>query len=307
MASAEQGNTEEPRVVKPLDRASDRIRESAKWLIVSFAAVGAVLAAGLQIAGIGELEGGRLAVALVGLAAAIVGIAFAIRAAGGVVTESFVSMKWLADQDKSHVAMRGVEGDTALLGGFDTVKALKDAYDAAVVERREALRSSYDEPGDQARKTRADVAQKWVRALDQSQVQVLERASFNKLSAAYQRAGRAIIAGAVFAAFGIAAFAWAANPPEGEAVAVLIPEATDVVVSIDEEDRADLQELLGEGCDLSKLEGVVVEALGESYRVASVASEDCAAALFMVSGEMGQVVPTSLLEPEAPGSGDTAR
>jgi hypothetical protein len=276
-------------------------------LIASFAAVGAVLAAGLQLAGIGELEGGRLAIALLGLATAIVGISLAIRAAGSVVTESFVSMTWLAQQDANHAAMRGVEGDIALLGGFDSVKALKDAYDKAVVERREALRSHYDEPSNSTKQTRADVAQNWVRTLDQSQAQVLERSSFNRLSAAYKSAGRLIVAGAVLAAFGIAAFAWAANPPEAQAVPVVIPEATEVVVSIDEEDRADLRELLGEGCDLSSLEGVAVEAMGETYRVASVATKDCAAALFTVSSEMGQVVPTTLLEPETPGQGDTAR
>lgn len=290
-----------------LAQASDRIRESAKWLIASFAAVGAVLAAGLQLAGIGELEGGRLALALVGLAAAIVGISLAIRAAGSVVTESFISMKWLAAQDSDHAAKAGVEGDIGLLVGFETVKALKDAYDDAIAERKRALRTYYDEPGDSTKRTKADVAQKWVRALDQSQVQVIERASFNRLSASYKDAGRVIIAGAVFAAFGIAAFAWAANPPEVKAVPVVIPAATKVVVSIDEEDRADLQELLGESCDLSKVDGVAVEATGETYRVASIATYDCKPALFTVSPDMGDVLPASLLEPEAPGSGDTAR
>src|ERR1700724_3728457 len=39
-----------------LARASDRIREAAKWLIVSFAAVGVTLYGGLQLASIGKLS-----------------------------------------------------------------------------------------------------------------------------------------------------------------------------------------------------------------------------------------------------------
>jgi hypothetical protein len=39
-----------------LAQAAERIRDAAKWLIASFAAVGAILVAGLQLTGIGKLS-----------------------------------------------------------------------------------------------------------------------------------------------------------------------------------------------------------------------------------------------------------
>jgi hypothetical protein len=106
----------------------------------------------------------------------------------------------------------------------------------------------------------------------QSQVHVVERASFRRLSAAYKKAGRAIAAGAIPAAAGISAFAWGgANPPEEGRSPVIIPEPTEVVVSIDEEDRRSAGASVGR-LYLATVEAVAVEAVGESHRVASVAT-----------------------------------
>jgi hypothetical protein len=305
MTTAEAKKAEPAKSEGPLSKAGERIRESAKWLIVSFAAVGAILAAGLQIANIGELRGLRLTWAIGGLAAVILGVVIAIRAAGGVVTQSFVSLGWLSQQASDHPAMDGVEGDRGLLGGFESVDALKTAYDDAVAERKAALTNYYKDPTNEEKRLKADAAQKWVRALDQSQIHVIERASFSKLSDAYKKAGIAIAFGAVLVAVGITAFGWGANPPEEEMAPIVIPAATEVVVNVDEEDRAELQEILGANCDLSAVQGVAVEAIGETYRVASVATPECESALFTVSRNVGQVLPASLLEPEDPGSGDT--
>ena len=58
----------------PLGNASDRIRESTKWLVAAFAAVGAILAAGLQLASVGRLsyhQPGRLFLAIGGALLAV--------------------------------------------------------------------------------------------------------------------------------------------------------------------------------------------------------------------------------------------
>ena len=55
----------------PILSAIDRTRETAKWLIASFAAVGAALVAGSQISSLGSATGGRLVAAAIG---AVVGL-----------------------------------------------------------------------------------------------------------------------------------------------------------------------------------------------------------------------------------------
>src|SRR5436190_97728 len=69
-----------------LERANDRIRSAAKWLIASSAAVGAALIAGSQLSSIGKLDLGpptsmantRLWVACAGAALGLTGVVFAI-------------------------------------------------------------------------------------------------------------------------------------------------------------------------------------------------------------------------------------
>src|SRR5262245_48577029 len=66
----------------PLDKAADRLRDSAKWLLAAFGAVAVVIFAGLTVADLGELDGDtpgyRLAIAIAGSTAAIVGIVAAL-------------------------------------------------------------------------------------------------------------------------------------------------------------------------------------------------------------------------------------
>ena len=102
----------------PLAAAAERIRDSAKWLLGSFAAVGAILVAGLQLTGVGELEDGRLRWALGGLAVAVVGVVIAIGAAGAVVTKTFVTLKWLAQRPDGDPALDRIAGDKVVLGGY---------------------------------------------------------------------------------------------------------------------------------------------------------------------------------------------
>ena len=69
-----------------LDEANNRIREAAKWLVASAAAVGAAMLAGSQLSRIGELEVGlpvtvehaRLWVALVGAGLGLVAVVYTI-------------------------------------------------------------------------------------------------------------------------------------------------------------------------------------------------------------------------------------
>jgi hypothetical protein len=286
-----------------LAQAADRIRESAKWLIASFAAVGGILVAGLQLTGIGKLTNEppdhRLGWALAGLCAAISGIVIAIAAASSVVTKSFVTLKWLANQEPSHPAMEGIEGDVGLLGGYANVADLNSAYGTAMQERQRAY-STYYGTLDDATDTKAQAAQNWATLLGLIQAHVLEQASFNNLRHSYRKARWGILAGAAITAVGIAAFAWGANPPEPVRQPVVLPQPSEVTVVIKPRDPKkverqvrELQRRLGSRCKLSAIDAVVLDSMGQSYRVASVATDRCAVVFFTVGPELGRVLVKS--------------
>src|SRR5512144_1087454 len=81
--------------------AADRIRETAKWLTVSLAAIGGVLVAGTQLSDIGSLEPGsdRFRVAIVAAVVAATGSALVLWATTSTATVSAVSLIDLASND----------------------------------------------------------------------------------------------------------------------------------------------------------------------------------------------------------------
>src|SRR5207244_8446772 len=62
------------------DIAGDQTRDAAKWILASFAAIGASLIVGVQLSDIGTLTGGRLFGAILALIFGFLGIVVAIRA-----------------------------------------------------------------------------------------------------------------------------------------------------------------------------------------------------------------------------------
>jgi hypothetical protein len=289
--------------VSSLSRAAERIRESAKWLLVSFAGVGATLIAGLQLANVGALTNNgpedRLTWAIVALAVGLLGVVFAIAAASSVVTKSFVTLKGIAEAAAEDAARKGIDGDEALLGGYESVGELQSAYEEAMKERRDKLKAYFEAPDD-AKRSAAEAADKWAIALGSIQRNVLEQSSFNRVRAAYGTARWGILIGAAMTAAGIAIFAWATNPPKAELVPLVMDTPTEVVVRVDPEDRKIFKPKLGPKCDLSSVDAVALDTVGSGYKLASVPHEDCQAAVFVLERDEGTVAPQEILTPGTP-------
>jgi hypothetical protein len=99
-----------------LQRSTDTIRETTKWLTGAFAAIGAVLVAGLQIAKLGQLElsGVRIVVALLGLTVALAGVARVILKASDVLTVRYASFKEISqEQWREELKERGIATEGA--------------------------------------------------------------------------------------------------------------------------------------------------------------------------------------------------
>ena len=77
--------------------ANQRLRETAKWILTSFAAAGAILVGGLQLSSIGKLTGetpdARVWAALAGIAVAALGVALAIGFMSGVLQPTLNSFR----------------------------------------------------------------------------------------------------------------------------------------------------------------------------------------------------------------------
>jgi hypothetical protein len=195
-----------------LAAANQRIRDTAKWLIASAAAVGAALIAGSQLSSIGRLDAGwptsaataRLWVAGAGALLGLAGVAFAIGAAVRVLLPVQVLIADLDDEwDAPGAQLRPV---VAFLRARP--KYLQGVTSpAALIVRRAGLVAELGQPHPDAGLRDA------ISSLDRRIGAVEDIASHEALKAMFARCLRRLLVAAVVGAAGIIAYAWAANPP----------------------------------------------------------------------------------------------
>jgi hypothetical protein len=212
----------------PLDKAADRLRDSAKWLLASFGAVAVVIFAGLTVADLGELSGDtpgyRLTIAIAGAAAAIVGIVAALAQAMRLAGASTTSLEDLTrtDGEPELVAAREeAASDPALMtweGDYaDFLDDYKTAYDEYVL-RAEAYASAAAKRPDTSSLHKARVHLQLMATIT---TRILRTVSFLRLQRAFANARRAIAGWIVLTAAGAVAFGWATSglsdkPPDLE-------------------------------------------------------------------------------------------
>jgi hypothetical protein len=232
-----------------LQAASDRIRETAKWLTVSLGAVGALLLAGTQLSSVGELTVGsqRFAVAVAGGVLAAIGTVCILLANVLVATTPVMSLTKLKGR-RPPAGTKDARTDQFLLRGYSDVAALATAYDSAINARKAAI-EGYDggepTPAEQAAQVRAA-------AVDGIVTRLVLVSSHMNLSHRWRVAIWPICIGAVVAAIGVVLFVWAANPPDGAKASPLTPgvltDAEPAVLTLTPTGRAAMGESLA--CEL---------------------------------------------------------
>lgn len=232
--------------------ASDRIREAAKWFAVSVAALGAVMAAGSQLTGIGRLaiNSGRLWLAVVGAIVAVCGALVILWAVVETMTGRAVSLHSIAT-----VTPRGAEGavaDPTLLGGYPTVHDIETEYLDAVKQRRAAYEDARAQPEAAEKVTAAGLADNRFVAIDQVVSQLLDVVSYQHLTDQWRSTRLRVVIGAAVAAVGLGSFAWAANPPPDAtasmAAANVLARPKAGQVRLTPTGISALEEAVGKGC-----------------------------------------------------------
>lgn len=207
----------------PLGEANTRIREAAKWLMASAAAVGAALIAGSQLSNIGQLsahtpdtvEHARLWVATAGVVVGLTAVTYMIWTAvqlflpHTVVIGSLVT-HWSDRSGEMARVARFFKDHGKYLQGYDTPADLV-AHRVSAVQQLAA--------GDAGTDSDADAA--IVADLDTRIGAVEDMAAHLLLKERFVSCLKRLLAGTAVAAVGIIAFSWAANPPSSSPAADL--------------------------------------------------------------------------------------
>jgi hypothetical protein len=203
-------------VADPIEQANQRIRDAAKWLIASSAAVGAALIAGSQLSSIGRLDVGlpttigtaRLWIASLGALLSLVAVVAIIRTGVRLLLPKLVVIGDLADAwDAPSAELRPV---VAFFRQHP--KYLQGAASPAdLVRKREERIKQLTEAaaaGEPVAELRTRVA-----GVDQRITATERMAQHQALRADFGQSLRRLTPATAVAAIGIVAFAWAANPP----------------------------------------------------------------------------------------------
>ncbi|HET8658653.1 MAG TPA: pentapeptide repeat-containing protein [Micromonosporaceae bacterium] len=206
----------------PLERANDRIRGAAKWLIASAAAVGAALIAGSQLSSIGKLDVGlpttvdlaRLWVASAGAAIGLAGVVYAVWTAVQLLLPKLVLVDdldaaWQGGDPKLAPVVRYFRRNRKYLQGFDSPGELITERSRLIAERAQAGGGQPQHAeGEQTAELDALIAD-----IDARIGAVEDLAAHVALRADFEATLRRLMSAAIVVALGIVAFAWAANPP----------------------------------------------------------------------------------------------
>lgn len=297
---------EKPAPPNPFQQAVDRVREAAKWLIASFAAIGAAMIAGSQLSSLGKLDAtdARFWLAILGVLLALGGVAWAIWQVVEVLTPAQADLRELGavtadSEDRLLWQVRSyLDGIPELFEGHaNDVPGLRQAYDQALAERRTAIDDSRRHPEDQARRQQADRASERARAVNGVVRQVLTVATWERLRRRFRAVRGGLFGAVAAAAIGIVLFAWAANPPEAGAAREEGPsfEAPSTVrVSLSRQGRDVLRDLLGEGCPVGEpLGALALESSSSGIEVVTLPTDRCDPVRVVITPELGTVVGAS--------------
>jgi hypothetical protein len=271
-----------------LQAASDRIRETAKWLTVSLGAVGALLLAGTQLSSVGELVVGsdRFWVAVTGGVLAGLGTVTVLIAAVLVATTPVMNLTRLRSTP-APVGTDAARTDEFLLMGYDGVSSLAADYEKAIAARKKAI------DGFTGTATDADTAaQTRAAAIDGTVARLVLVSSHTNLNQRWRTALWPICLGGLVAAVGVVLFVWAANPPDAAKASAVSPgvlrEATTGELTLTAAGQDALRE--SAGCDLDRPVAVLLVGSTDAGADVVLAEEGCQPVRALITETWGAVL-----------------
>jgi hypothetical protein len=317
-----------PKPAGMYSEATEQVRDAAKWILASFAAVGAVFAAGLQLGDIGAVSyiiPSRLIATLAGLIFTVSGIVVAVWAVGDVILRRTVTLGDLINDADYAAEKTLIESDKDRFSPFQDLGDLRSQIEVLSREQNDQRKQYLDwdhkvkaidrsllqgSTADPALKTAREDARSTLNSartakanyestLDRAKhagsvrLRVLEVAGFMRVRRAFLES-RGFIAGAtVGAALGLVAFAWGSHAPQDSGLStgeVLPRTPSKVTLLLLHPDKFRGQ--LGVDCETKGgLPAMAMTVSGDSYQVATEETPTCHSAWLTIRPEDGVVSP----------------
>jgi hypothetical protein len=262
------------------EKSVDQVRATTKWILVAFAAVGTVLAAGSQLSSIGQFTwlDLRMWVAVVAIVVVLAAISVSIWFVVGVETAGEVSLRALDPDD-----IKFVNENPALLDGYPSVEMLRHDYYRYIDKKYEASQAGNQDE--------LNFAMGWVEYLGAVVGQLLDAVRYDRVTRKFAQARNYLIVMSLCAGVAVVTFAWAANPEPAVTESAAFKTPTEGYVMLTKSGQTMLADSLGEDCTKHPVRVAVLSAESGSYDAVSIPTGNCELLRFTVNNETGSVMP----------------
>lgn len=268
--------------------AEDRIRETAKWLTVSLAAVGGLVVTGTQFSNLGAVHVGSPRFWVIVISAALAASGTGLILAGAVKTATTEPVKLSDFTDK------GWAQDMALQEGIEGgAPALAKIYKEALDRREQTYHEYVDDNENQFKLRQSERAE--ARALQLAYIvrNVSRVASYEKVANQWKRSTKMVFWGAVAALLGILAFIWAINPPAAvkasEASPAVIGQVASRMLTLEPAGQRALAKALGQDCKVDQPLEVVHLAKTDTGPDVLVQQDGCKQVRLIITASWGHL------------------
>jgi hypothetical protein len=274
-----------------MEKANTQIRDTAKWLVTSFAAVGAILLGTIQLSTVGKLTNDsphdRIVATEAGAAMALGGLILILYFTSSVLIP-FVSSFRLADRHKS--TAKKVLDDKEVLGyGYQELKdKWQEAADAADVAE-----NAVSEAGDAVTPAQTADLTKMNAKFEEMRVRkriALALVGSELLRDRFETARLVTVTGVLLAGIGLALFAWGSNPPATPEKPAVSLESAPVRLTVHLEPTAVTALAKPRGCSAADLTVLQIGGTPTAREVVSVPAGSCRAVRFVLTQALGTAV-----------------
>jgi hypothetical protein len=304
------GGTPSPRFAdESLKDGIDRMKDTAKWLIVCFGAVvNAFILAGIGLGNLGEVHGHRLVIAIVAIAVAIIAVAVGIISASSVLASGQVTLTDLKGPDARAKGVREeLDKSQDLFPGYDSVDEFAGDMTRAADEQATALRSLYglppkaeDDPTRLGLEAEYENANEKVRTFRPYLERLLLLACFTDVQRHLRRCRRVIVGCFLTVVSAATIFALAIDKGGSRETIADIPRLAFVRIDFTPSGERRFRSRLGASCDFDNVSALVLGGSDHHVRLLTLPRSNCNAVQLSLDGSTADVEPISLPEVEFP-------
>lgn len=278
-----------------LNASSDRIRETARWIVATFGAVASALLVGIQLSDIGQLEDDARIIATLAVFGALAAVIMIVALGSVVLARGRVPLSELSSSGNRRKYKRlreELNRNRSLYGKYGSVAGLVDRVEAEWEKQLrswDAMHGSKDPDQREQARREFEETKKVMPELNMLSRRLLSFARAEDIRLTFEYVRNGIIVLAVVVAAGAAAFAFVNDAPDPDEDPAISQRPVAASLSLTPAGEDKMGSILGDECPLRRVPVAVLASSEEGWEAVSIPAEGCESARLTIEPEDGEL------------------